>query len=174
MLRSRVPVLFVASALVVSACADSRNGPGANAPARPTPTPEAPAPVVEPAPAPAPAPAPEPEPEPAPPPLTAPDGTVIADCGPVPEGMACIPGGPFIRGSDDGPKNTHPAETVWLQTYYMDLNEATVEEYKACLERGDCLKGGPLYNDFSRPKQPIVGPNWYAAVRYCEAHGKHL
>ncbi|MEZ4427798.1 MAG: SUMF1/EgtB/PvdO family nonheme iron enzyme [Nannocystaceae bacterium] len=99
---------------------------------------------------------------------------MIADCGPVPEGMACIPGGPFIRGSDDGPKNTHPAETVWLQTYYMDLNEATVEEYKACLERGDCLKGGPLYNDFSRPKQPIVGPNWYAAVRYCEAHGKHL
>ncbi|MEM7159673.1 MAG: formylglycine-generating enzyme family protein [Myxococcota bacterium] len=125
-------------------------------------------------PEPEPEPAPEPEPEPEPEPVVAPDGTVIEPCGPVPEGMACIPGGPFIRGSDDGPKNARPAETVWMQTYYMDLHEVTYGDYKACQKTKECLRGGPLYNDFGRAKQPIVGPSWYAAVRYCEVKGKHL
>ena len=103
-----------------------------------------------------------------------PDGTAILPCEEPPPGMACIPGGPFIRGRDDGPANEGPAATVHLQTFYMDLHEATIAEYKACKKAGDCSRGGPLYNDFSRPKQPIVGPNWFAAVKYCEAHGKHL
>ena len=51
-------------------------------------------------------PGPAPTPEPA---LVAPDGTVIKPCGDVPPGMACIPGGPFIRGSDEGNKNAQPA-----------------------------------------------------------------
>jgi len=132
------------------------------------------APEVAPEPEPEPAPEPAPEPEPEPPPLVAPDGTVIEPCGEVPEGMACIPGGPFIRGADDGPKNAKPAETVWLQTFYMDLYEVTHGDYKACQKTKECLRGGPLYNDFSRSTQPIVGPSWYAAVRYCEVKGKHL
>lgn len=116
-----------------------------------------------------------PEPEPEPEPLVAPDGTVIKPCGEVPPGMACIPGGPFIRGTDDPKKkNAQPAETVWLQTFYMDLYEVTYADYKACQASKECRRGGPLYNDFSRPTQPIVGPNWYAAVRYCEVQGKHL
>ncbi len=117
----------------------------------------------------------EPEVAPEPPPLVAPDGTAIEPCvDPPPPGMACVPGGPFIRGSDDGPANTHPADTVWLQTYYMDVFEVTHGDFKACQKTKACLRGGPLYNDFSRAAQPIVGPNWYAAVRYCEVAGKHL
>lgn len=139
----------------------------------------APAPIaVEPAPAPAiepePVPEPVPEPEPVPAPLVAPDGTVIEPCGEVPEGMACIPGGPFIRGSDDGRNNARPAQTIWLQTFYMDLYEVTYADYKACQATKECLRGGPLYNDFSRADQPIVGPSWFAAVRYCEVKGKRL
>lgn len=116
----------------------------------------------------------EPEPEPEPEPLTAPDGTVIEPCGEPPPGMACIPGGPFIRGTDDGPKNARPAQTIWLQTFYMDLHEVTYADYKACQKTKDCPRGGPLYNDFSRADQPIVGPNWFAAVKFCEVAGKHL
>src|SRR5690606_5962350 len=44
-----------------------------------------------------------PEPEPEPEPVVAPDGTVIEPCGQPPEGMVCVPGGPFIRGYDDDP-----------------------------------------------------------------------
>ncbi|HWB76686.1 MAG TPA: SUMF1/EgtB/PvdO family nonheme iron enzyme [Nannocystaceae bacterium] len=106
---------------------------------------------------------------------TLPDGTVIAPClDPAPLGMACIPGGAFVRGTDDGPDNTRPKATIWLQTFYMDLDEVTYEAYSACKKEKKCLRGGPLYNDFSRPLQPITGISWFAAVKFCELAGKHL
>jgi formylglycine-generating enzyme required for sulfatase activity len=88
--------------------------------------------------------------------------------------MACIPGGPFVRGTDDGPKNTRPAATVWLETYYMDIDEVTVEKYRACVTAGDCDRAGPRYTDFDAPRQPINGISWFDAVTYCRARGKHL
>jgi len=165
--------------LALAACV--RGPEPAPAPAT-TPTPAA---APEPAPAPAPAPAPvvaAPEPAPAAPVAApapdlpvAPDGTRAQPClEPPPVGLACIPGGPFIRGSDDGPANTRPRATVWLQTYYMDINEVTYGEYKDCQKAGKCGKAGPLYNDFSRARQPMVGMNWYDADTYCKAQGKHL
>jgi formylglycine-generating enzyme required for sulfatase activity len=119
---------------------------------------------------------PEPEPAPEKPAVpTLPDGTAILPClDPPPPGMACIPGGPFVRGRDDGPQNERPAATIHLQTFYMDLYEVTSAEYRACKAAGSCPRGGPLYNDFSRARQPIVGPPWYAAVTFCQVAGKHL
>jgi formylglycine-generating enzyme required for sulfatase activity len=112
-------------------------------------------------------------PEPPPPP-TLPDGTPILACETPPPGMACIPGGAFIRGTDDGPANTRPSATVWLQTFYMDVDEVTNAQYIACRKTKRCLHGGPLYNDFGRPLQPITGVSWFAAVRFCEVAGKRL
>jgi formylglycine-generating enzyme required for sulfatase activity len=88
--------------------------------------------------------------------------------------MACIPGGWFLRGTDDGPKDTRPAAKVWLQTFYMDVYEVTNRRWEACQKAGECGYGKPYYNDYSRPEQPIVGVSWYAAVQYCEAKGGHL
>jgi formylglycine-generating enzyme len=113
------------------------------------------------------------EPDP-PPPIRAPDGTAMVPCGRAPLGMACVEGGPFVRGTDDGPANARPAARVWVQTFYMDLHEVTYAEYKACQQAKQCPRGGPLYNDFSRPRQPIVGPTWHGAVAYCAWRGKHL
>jgi formylglycine-generating enzyme required for sulfatase activity len=166
--------------LCLAACA--RGPEPAPPPAAPAPTP-APAPPPAPAPTPAPTPTPAPAPEPAPPVVAAPapalpvapDGTAALPClDPPPAGLACIPGGPFIRGSDTGPKNTRPQATVWLQTFYMDVYEVTYAEFKACQKAGACGKGGPLYNDFNRPRQPITGIPWYEAVHFCEWKGKHL
>lgn len=106
--------------------------------------------------------------------VVAPDGTEIVPCEEPPPNMACIEGGPFIRGSDDGPDNTRPAETIWLQTFYMDVHETTYAEYKACQQAKRCPRAGPLYNDFSRLKQPMVGVDWFEAVKFCEEQGKHL
>lgn len=105
---------------------------------------------------------------------TLPDGAPIVACDTAPANMACIPGGKAIRGTDDGPENARPKLEVWLQTYYMDRFEVTIAEYKACVKRGACKKGGPFYPDFSRPHQPIVGMSWFAAKQYCEVHGKQL
>ena len=92
--------------------------------------------------------------------------------------MACIEGGPFVRGTDDGPNNTRPAMTIALQTFYMDVYEVTYAQYKACekLEDKDrrCPRSGPQYTDFNHPDMPIQGVSWFDAKAYCEAQGKRL
>jgi formylglycine-generating enzyme len=103
-----------------------------------------------------------------------PDGVAIAACEEAPANMACIAGGPFVRGSDDGPENARPATTIAVQTFYMDVYEVTIAEYKACVKSGDCRKGGPFYPDFSRPHQPVVGMSWLGARDFCTTHGKSL
>lgn len=118
-----------------------------------------------------------------------PNGVEIAKCLAPIEGMSCVPGGKFIRGADDDEhnlhckqssynnrkvKNTYPSSEVWLQTYYMDKTEVTTEAYKACVAAKKCVKSGPKYVDFDRPKQPITGISWYEANAYCKAQGKHL
>jgi sulfatase modifying factor 1 len=104
----------------------------------------------------------------------APDGTAAIPCESAPQGTACVPAGSFIRGSDDGPRNERPAARVWLQTYYMDLYEVTYGEYQECVKAKGCRRAGPSYNDYNRPRQPMVGMNWYDAVKFCAWKGKHL
>jgi formylglycine-generating enzyme len=110
-------------------------------------------------------------PEPAP---TLPDGTAVEPCAEAPARMACIVGGPFVRGADDGPSNARPAATVHLQTFYMDLHEVTYEEYGACMKAKACPRARPRYLGFDHPKMPMTGVSWYDAQAYCEAHGKTL
>jgi sulfatase modifying factor 1 len=98
----------------------------------------------------------------------------VVPCAAPPPGMACVPGGPFLRGSDDGPADARPAAEVWVQTFYMDIDEVTNAAYQACVRAGTCRKAGPRYNDFDRPTQPVNGVSWYDARDFCEAHGKHL
>ncbi len=93
---------------------------------------------------------------------------------PVP-GMACIPGGSFLRGVNTGKHApAKPQAEVWVQTFYLDTHEVTYGEYKACEKEGRCGKGGPNYRDFDNPRQPINGVSWFNAKGYCEAHGKRL
>ncbi|GMV43324.1 MAG: hypothetical protein AMXMBFR64_50400 [Myxococcales bacterium] len=97
-----------------------------------------------------------------------------APCGTPPEGMVCIPGGWYERGSDTGPDNARPAMKVWVDTFYMDVYEATFKEYSDCVSLKKCEKAGPQYQDFNRPRQPITGISWYDADTFCKAHGKRL
>jgi sulfatase modifying factor 1 len=123
---------------------------------------------------PAPAPAPAPEPEKVEPPKL-PDGTPILPCEQPPPGMACIPGGEFVRGTDaEEPTNARPQATVWLQTFYLDVHEVTYAQYKACEKAKDCERGGPQYLDFDHPEMPIQGVSWFHSRKYCQVHGKDL
>ncbi len=101
-------------------------------------------------------------------------GPEALPCADAPPGMRCIPGGPFLRGSDDGPRDTRPRSTVWQQTFYMDAYEVTVAEYDRCVAEGACGPAKTNYGDFSRPRQPKVGLDWFHAERFCRARGKHL
>lgn len=102
------------------------------------------------------------------------DGTPVVACSTSPAHMGCVPGGAFLRGSNHGPANSHPRQSIWLQTFYMDKYEVTVEAYQACVKTGKCKTARTLYGDFSRPRQPKVGVTWFNAVQFCKATGKHL
>jgi formylglycine-generating enzyme required for sulfatase activity len=106
---------------------------------------------------------------------TLPDGTAIAPClDSAPAGLACVPGGRFVRGADDGPKNAAPQQEIWLQTFYMDTHEVTYAQYKACEKARDCPRSGPRYTDFDHPDMPIQGVSWFHARDYCAVQGKQL
>ena len=98
----------------------------------------------------------------------------VDPCSQTPKGMACIPGGSFLRGTDKGFKATRPQASVWLDTFYMDVTEVTVEAFDACVAEKKCKPARTVYEDFSRPRQPKVGVSWFDAVAFCEARGKHL
>jgi formylglycine-generating enzyme required for sulfatase activity len=156
-------------ALAISGCSGAAT---VEAPAEPAST-EAAAPrsLAEPVAAPEPAPAPEP----ATPELPLfPDGSRAKPCAEIPSDMACIPGGPFLRGTDAGPENARPAAEVWISTFYMDLNEVTYAQYRACADAGKCPNTGPRYRGYDYPNMPITGISWYDSVAYCEAQGKRL
>ena len=92
----------------------------------------------------------------------------------IPSGMSCVPGGLFIRGSNDGPKSAYPQSKIWIQTFFMDRNEVTVAEYKKCIRQKKCNFAKPRYMDFNRPRQPMNGVSWFDAQKFCQAYGKRL
>lgn len=79
-----------------------------------------------------------------------------------------------MRGSDTLRANSKPAMSIWMQTYYMDIYEVTYGDYQACVKEKKCPRSHPYYNDYDRPKQPMVGMTWYNASQFCKALGKHL
>ncbi|MBK6916278.1 MAG: SUMF1/EgtB/PvdO family nonheme iron enzyme [Deltaproteobacteria bacterium] len=170
--------ITLALLLAVATC-DGRS-PSAPSPEPAAATPakgDAPAPIAieaSPAPPAAPAAAAAPAATPAALPV-APDGTAMLPCpAGSPDDMACIPGGPFIRGADDGPENARPAATVWAQTFFMDRHEVTYAQYNACMKEKGCPKARPRYTDYDHPNMPMTGVSWFDAVEYCRIMGKHL
>jgi len=90
-----------------------------------------------------------------------------------PEGMACVGGGTFTLGSEDGrPDEKEPGE-VYVDTFYMDLYEVTNEQYQQCINAGECDRPMP-FRFFMAPRQPVVAVSWYDAVDHCEMLGKRL
>ena len=98
----------------------------------------------------------------------------VEECRKAPANMACIPGGWFVRGTDEGPENARPRQEVWVQTFYMDKFEVTVQKYEACVDAGECDAAETQYSDFSRSMQPKNGLSWFDARNYCRAQGKRL
>lgn len=78
-------------------------------------------------------------------PTTAPSADVSASAAVAPvtcgAGMVEIKGGRFFMGADDDKFPLwQPAHNVTLSPYCISINEITTEEYKACVDRGDCKR----------------------------------
>lgn len=100
-----------------------------------------------------------------------------------PAGMLCVQGSEFLRGSNEPSKDEDtgkmirdesPAEKVRVTTFYMDIYEVTSEDFQKCIRAGKCRAAHPNYTGYSRPRQPMVGVNWFDARDYCLFAGKRL
>ena len=91
-------------------------------------------------------------------------------------GMAFIPAGPFIMGTERGEWNDEaPRHLVELSAYYIDKTEVTNAAYTKCVGARKC-RGAQYGRDpvLGRPDHPIAAANWFDAVAYCEFVGKRL
>jgi formylglycine-generating enzyme required for sulfatase activity len=100
---------------------------------------------------------------------------------PFQDGMLRIPGGEFVMGYE-GPlaaePNEKPAHAVKIAPFWIDRTEVTVEDMRACIDRGSCtarLGSGPTCTmGRLERKVPINCVPWTAADAYCRAVGKRL
>ncbi len=91
--------------------------------------------------------------------------------------MVLVPAGVFQMGSDDGPSETRPAHPMYVDAFYMDVNETTLEDYLAFREdqktRKQRLPEAPL-NAEENPQMPVLGVNYSDAKSYAKWAGKDL
>jgi sulfatase modifying factor 1 len=97
-------------------------------------------------------------------------------CAKPPQGMRCIPGGPFWRGSDKHRRNERPRGRVVISTFYMDVHEATNPVFTACVRQGLCRRPRAFlrYHGYHGTAQPAVPVSWYNALKICLLLGKRL
>ena len=88
--------------------------------------------------------------------------------------MIKIPEGEFLMGANDGSRNERPEHTVYLDAYYIDQFELTMERYQAFLDETH-HDFPPLWDDGAALEEakdrPAVGMAWASAKSYCEWAG---
>ena len=94
-----------------------------------------------------------------------------------PQGMVEVPAGVFLMGGES-PENT-PVHEVVVATFYLDLNEVTMEAYAACVTAGACKPpgvGNPFCNALlpDRARHPVNCVDWRDAESYCKYVGGRL
>lgn len=89
--------------------------------------------------------------------------------------MAYVPAGAFVQGTNEGPPEAGPEHTVFLDAYYIDVNEVTNEQYEQFREAARMAKKrfAPPTVD-GDPQHPVLGVNWGGANFYSLWAGKSL
>ena len=90
--------------------------------------------------------------------------------------MVLIPAGEFQMGSDKGDSEENPMHTVYLDAFYMDINEATNALYEKCVQAGTCSPPSDsssyirssYYGNPEFANYPVVFVEWEQARTFCE------
>jgi formylglycine-generating enzyme required for sulfatase activity len=94
-----------------------------------------------------------------------------------PTGMAFVPGGDFLMGSDKGDTISKPPHFTSVAPFFMDTTEVTNQEYAEFLNAtGEVAP--PSWKDGVYPETeanfPVTGVTWYEAAEYAAWKGKRL
>lgn len=91
--------------------------------------------------------------------------------------MVLIPSGEFIMGTDTRHKDEGPMHKVYLEDFYIDVYEVTVQKYSVFLNETDYpapssfINGG--FPEFAKD-HPVTFVSWYDAKNYCKWAGLRL
>lgn len=94
--------------------------------------------------------------------------------------MVYVPPGEFLMGSPDGAGagDEHPQHKVYLSAYWIDRTEVTADQYRRCVEAGECMataSGSPCtYADAASTDHPVNCVDWNQAAAYCAWADKRL
>lgn len=102
--------------------------------------------------------------------------TLVGDDG---REMVLVPEGVFTRGSDAGGFDEKPQNEIYLDAFYADKYEVTVESYEQYRRATGYIKPAvPFFQGeqeiLETPEYPVVGVSWLDAVNYCKWAGKRL
>ncbi len=102
--------------------------------------------------------------------------TLVGDDG---REMILVPEGVFTRGSNQGDIDEKPEQEIYLDAFYVDKYEVTVEAYNKFRKAANYVAPSvPFFEGdqamLSTPDFPVVGVSWYDAVNYCTWAGKRL
>jgi len=89
-----------------------------------------------------------------------------------------LPGGSFTMGSETSHPDEKPRHKVTVRTFQMAKTEATVEQYKACVDAGACAQpdaGGYCnWGKSGRENHPINCVDWAEAQAFAKWAGGRL
>ena len=92
--------------------------------------------------------------------------------------LALVPAGTCIVGSDAGPENSKPSITVFLDAFYMEILEVTIQDYEKFRVDQREKKKQPVppapSNPSSSPQTPALGVPWGVASSYARWAGMEL
>lgn len=95
--------------------------------------------------------------------------------------MALVPAGDFLMGSansdPDAGENEKPQRSVYLDAFYIDVNEVTNALYATCVAQGGCPQKPEClfyYNDPAYANHPVVCVDWEQANTYCKWRDSRL
>jgi formylglycine-generating enzyme required for sulfatase activity/tRNA A-37 threonylcarbamoyl transferase component Bud32 len=106
--------------------------------------------------------------------------------------MIVVPGGTYLRGSNEGARDEMPRHPVRLASFALDVHPITNEQFVRFLQamggekdhnNNDIIRlrdarikrsNGKLIIESGYAKHPVVGVTWYGAIAYTKWIGKRL
>lgn len=93
--------------------------------------------------------------------------------------MVLVPEGVFTRGADSGGFDEKPQQEIYLDAFYVDKYEVTVESYEKYRRAANYVEPSvPFFQGdnalLKGPKSPVVGVSWLDSVNFCKWAGKRL